>query len=375
MLWRSNVPDLHVHIDRSQKSQWFEWGMQLQKRTSLWCSALALVDPRGKLVRQLAPPGADYTDPDVIKRAYADAARRLRAGWTDQETHFSSENQRARIMGTRYDPKAILDGTAISVWSSGKVHFLWQPPNGEVIAYTLNGSRTWMPNDRTETRWLKFSNDGISILDDHSEVLFRREYDNQVVTWTTLQLSKSPQADELRMLWEHHVPEGNWHFVEAPVEEESDDALPAEFYLPLGQKPLRNRQVQQLELYSTPPRPGEGTWIINEFLNDLFGMEGGRLFNGVAHNFPENAGEHVKLLLQRFVGQPIYANYPWKQDWLDILADPGKNGAATIRRNVDFCRGPITDVSGNKSGGIGSHGKYVTLSGKWWVVTARRQGW
>lgn len=207
--------------------------MTLQKRTSFWCSALALVDPRGNIVRQLAPPMMDFTDPDVIKRAYVDAARRLRAGRLD-----SSDNRWARIMGIHYDPKAILDGTRVSLWSSGKVHFLWTQPNGEVIAYNLNGSRTWVSHISDETCWLTFSNDGISILDDNSEVLFRREYDNQVVTWTTLQLSKLPQADELRMLWKYHVPEGNWHLVEAPVEEESDDALPADFYLPLGQGPL-----------------------------------------------------------------------------------------------------------------------------------------
>jgi hypothetical protein len=58
-IWRANMRDLHAHIPRTRKSVWFECGMKLPENTFLWCSALASVDPRGKLVRQLAPLGSN----------------------------------------------------------------------------------------------------------------------------------------------------------------------------------------------------------------------------------------------------------------------------------------------------------------------------
>jgi len=67
------------------------WALGLNERTSYWCSALARVNPKGKLVKQFAPQGSDATDINVIAAAYNDAAQRLRTGWKDPETHFSSE--------------------------------------------------------------------------------------------------------------------------------------------------------------------------------------------------------------------------------------------------------------------------------------------
>jgi hypothetical protein len=45
----------------------------------------------------LGPPDSDITDPVVIEAAYKAAAERLRRGWKDGETHFSSEKQRERV--------------------------------------------------------------------------------------------------------------------------------------------------------------------------------------------------------------------------------------------------------------------------------------
>jgi hypothetical protein len=118
-------------------------------------------------------------------------------------------------------------------------------------------------------------------------------------------------------------------------------------------------------LYFSTPHPGKGTWIVNEFLNNLFGNEGGCLFNynGKAESFPERANEHANLLLKAFIEQPIYAHYPWRTEWLDILADPGKAGASTLRANIMFCRGIPEEKSAGKTGVVG----------KWWMVLLRRQ--
>jgi hypothetical protein len=111
------MPDLRVHLSRQRRQEWHVWPLPLREGTSFICSAIANVDPRGRLVKQLAPLNSDLKDLEVIKTAYANAVARLKKGWKDPGSHFNSERQRARVMGASYCPKDILEGTEVSVWS------------------------------------------------------------------------------------------------------------------------------------------------------------------------------------------------------------------------------------------------------------------
>ena len=85
-------------------------------------------------------------------------------------------------------------------------------------------------------------------------------------------------ADILRQLWEHHVPEEQWNDI---LETPNDTlySLPASFFQPIGRPPLRQRQ-SGIEHYATPPNPGDGTWIMHEFLQEFIGPAEGGLFTG-----------------------------------------------------------------------------------------------
>lgn len=95
-LWRLNLPDLSIHIPRTDKPAWFAWATRIPESASYWCSALGKVRPGERVVKALAPVGSDITDPFVIETAYKAAADRLRLGWEDGENHFASEKQRER---------------------------------------------------------------------------------------------------------------------------------------------------------------------------------------------------------------------------------------------------------------------------------------
>jgi hypothetical protein len=43
---------------------------------------------------------------------------------------------------------------------------------------------------------------------------------------------------------------------------------PPAFFLPVGKPPLKTSQ-SKTDGYSKPPNPGEGTWIMNEWINDF----------------------------------------------------------------------------------------------------------
>ena len=114
---------LHVHLSRQRRQEWHVWASSLREGTSFFCSAIANVDPRGRLV---TPLNSDLKDLEVIKTAYANAVARLKKGWKNPESHVSSEKQRMRVLGNRYrEVKANVEGSGVTVWSSGKVAFLW----------------------------------------------------------------------------------------------------------------------------------------------------------------------------------------------------------------------------------------------------------
>ena len=375
-IWRKNLPDLHVHIPRTQRAEWFSWALGLNERTSYWCSALARVNPKGKLVKQFAPQGSDETDINVIAAAYNDAAQRLRTGWKDPETHFSSEKQRARVLGKHVEVLENIDGSEVSVWASGKVHFLWKESETSTLSFSIGGSRHLVPRDTTEKRFINFTHEGIAIVDKDGDCILRRDQsDDDMVTWTTKQLSLLPEREELKRCWEYHVPDGTWdEQVDIAELDETAYSIPASFFEPKGSPPLRQKQKSQG--YSRPPNPGDGTWIMNEFLNEyLDDVEGGRLFNGKLEDFPERESENLRKLLGDFIRLDKFVAYPWREDWLAWIDTSTSSATSNIRENVKFCR-DVTNKSANKSSGrTTSDGKPINLTGTWWYIGARKPDW
>ena len=375
-IWKENLPDLHVHIPREKKEEWFTWAMKLKEKTSYWCSALARVDPTTRLVRQFAPLGSDTAGVNVVRAAYNMAAQRLRRGWKDPETHFSSEKQRARSLGKVVEVLENIEGTEVTIWASGKVHFLWKKPDSNIVSFAINGSRHLVPRSQDDKRFIRFNQDGIVIVGPNGDLILRRDQTEAAsVTWTTKELALLPQKDDLKACGEHHVPQGHWRI--EGEDEDFDDAifaLPVNYFQPKGSPPLC--QKQKSTGYAKPPKPGDGTWIMNEFLNQtLHDTEGGRLFNGHLADFPERDAEHMRRLLGDFIRRPRFRHYPWKTEWLAWIDASTSSATSNIRENIKFCRDVSNKSASKSSGRYTPDGKPINLPGTWWYIGPRKQGW
>src|SRR5579859_6774629 len=206
-----NLLNLHIHVPRSNKTGWFNWAVKLKEKSSYFCSALARVDAAGKIIRQFAPEGSDATNPAVIKAAYEVAANRLRQGWKDPETHFASEKQRARSLGKSVEIQNDIEGSEVTVWASGKVHFLWNDADNKTISFAIGGSHQLVPSSAEDKRFIRFQPEDIAIVDQMGNLILRRDQSqDDTVTWTTKQLGLLPEREDLRKCWEHHVPNGHW---------------------------------------------------------------------------------------------------------------------------------------------------------------------
>jgi hypothetical protein len=106
---------------------------------------------------------------------------------------------------------------------------------------------------------------------------------------------------------------------------------------PASPSPLRQHQ-RVTTIYSQPPKPNEGTWLVYRFLNHFLDDDGGRLLTGNAEKFPEFDSENVRIQLKNFLAQPEFSQYHYRQKWHEILDDNDQVTTNTIRANVAFCR-------------------------------------
>ena len=112
----------------------------------------------------------------------------------------------------------------MTVWASGKVHFLWNDADNKPISFAISGSRQLVPSSAEDKRFIRFQPAGIAIVDQMGNLILRGDQSqDDTVTWTTKQLGLLPEREDLRKCWEHHVPDGHWT-TDGDVEE-SDELL------------------------------------------------------------------------------------------------------------------------------------------------------
>jgi hypothetical protein len=110
--------------------------------------------------------------------------------------------------------------------------------------------------------------------------------------------------------------------------------------------------------YHSPPRPGDGSWLMCQFLDECY-PEGGSLFFVDAEKWPEKQAECAKALFSAFLERPLYANSPHLAFWLAVVADSRPSGSSTIVATIKFLPGDITEQKISKADednrGCGGH--------------------
>lgn len=195
-MWRQNLPDLHVNIPRSKKDSWFQWALSRTQGKSFFCSAVGSTGASERIIKRYAPPGSDIQDPKIIVKSYEEARKCLVSGWTvSPDEFYSSELQKARI-ATRWvtAPKSIQKGE-VKVWyPNGIVHFTWQNPAGEIKRINIKGAKSWIPQTTNAKRYISFTAEGLSLLDENENVLFYPRTSGASTTWSKTDISKLPQC-------------------------------------------------------------------------------------------------------------------------------------------------------------------------------------
>ncbi|KAK0519239.1 hypothetical protein OC842_007514 [Tilletia horrida] len=292
-LWRSNWPDLHIWISRDNKEEWFAWVNGLREGRSFFASAIAsspLSDKLFRLCQQWAP-GEDYNDPIVRQHVIELATSALRHDWAADRS--SSEKQAAR----------------------GRQR------------------RGWGKQGELDERFLMATEEGLNLID--QDQLGFKFKSTDVATWDKAALARNTKSAALRYIWEntmgHPDTAGTGDSGSAATEGGSDPVgliLPASFY---GDKDLtatisRTRR----DIRQAAPEPNEPDWIFWTWLEEEFGNEPGRLFlcrlDQEEHWSPKLATD-IKMVRSRFSSffqRPTYAHYPWREEWLSLLAANGE---------------------------------------------------
>jgi hypothetical protein len=319
------------------------------------------------MISSLLPEGADLKDPKIIKYALK-IKEQLRSGRT-AESH-SSALQRLRRRGRGDVAPAVgnLQGAEIKIWANQTAQFKWLDGDRESIFPLYVPSRA-IPVNSDDKRYLNFEPDGISIRD-KSGKLFKGAgtSESQNVTFTKGMLGYRKDSEAVKRLWEYHVG-SVWEDV-APTNSAVTAGPtilihPPGFYLPVGPAPLRTLQSNSAA-YSKPPVPGEGPWLMNEFINS-FSDGVGAIFSGQSDKFKQEDHRNVRLLLATFVKDPKYSNYPHLAAWTAIVDDTRAQGLKAIIANLAFCR----DLIGSPKVIPGKGG----TKGKLYAFDKRKEGW
>ncbi|KAK0519990.1 hypothetical protein OC835_007352 [Tilletia horrida] len=336
-LWRSNWPDLHIWISRDNKEEWFAWANGLREGRSFFASAIAsspLSDKLFRLCQQWAP-GEDYNDPIVRQHVIELATSALRHDWAADRS--SSEKQAAR----------------------GRQR------------------RGWRKQGELDERFLMATEEGLNLIDQDQLVFKFKSTD--VATWDKAALARNTKSAALRYIWEntmgHPDTAGTGDSGLAATEGGSDPVgliLPASFY---GDKDLtatisRTRR----DIRQAAPEPNEPDWISWTWLEEEFGNEPGRLFlcrlDREEHWSPKLATD-IKMVRSRFssfVQRPTYVHYPWREEWLSLLAANGEVHSAkkilstlgALRTFTQTGRGDRVQLAPNAR--LALNGKLLTLA-------------
>jgi len=254
---------------------------------------------------------------------------------------------------------------------NGKIRFYWKHPSGRVIAFMIPGSPKWTPKEKGEKRFISFTPYGLNLLDNFENVMLSPRA-TQPPTWTINEMKKFEQCDDMRVCWEKHTGEVWRSDKEDPPLEGDYAALPKSFFEPKGPPPLGAKQAD-VAAYAQPPKSGDGTWIIHEFLKGFIGDDGGRLLTGNVEMLAKYSSEHVLVQLKSFLTQPKYMHYPWRSDWLGIVDPNTRKLWGRLRRNVVFCRDIVKESKLSIPAKETADGK--PKHGTWWEIGPKKEGW
>jgi hypothetical protein len=370
LLWDQDVEDLHLRIGREHKEEWMAWANGVGTGKSYFVSSIASGpqdDPSLWIIKQYAPKGADVTSPEVRRAAKEAAGRTLRAGWT-KATHSSKLQRERASRGSFFKD---LNGTTVLFnRDKNSITLYWDDgADGSVIILFLPTTKAPVIAPIS----IHFNTMGIALHDYNNQLIVGR-WDN-TVTWSLVQMQGWNEDSKKQIMdcWEAHM---GYKWTERtmqqgvfqppqPTPAPSTPKDPVNVPIP----PLTRTTARPADLgkYSTPPKPHEGTYLMNAFLNSAF-PAGGSVIVGNITKFPQDRPRHLVSRMKDFIqsdSAEVRSNV-WSGWYTQVLNNADRLSVSHLKVNLGFCR-TLLDDSGREQ--IGGRAYRV------WSFGPRKPGW
>ncbi|KAF8245580.1 hypothetical protein K440DRAFT_662751 [Wilcoxina mikolae CBS 423.85] len=379
--WKFGYPDLRIGFDGSEgdKEKWMKWANGVWEGKSFFASLIATTDfDKAKPELMTLLPGENLGDPDVRKAVFEKLERNIRLRGSDPE-----------------------------IVNSRRIVTLYWMDNGTKVKIPLRAPPSSVKDEGD--RFIRFVDAGISLCGPNGQV-FLPARTPFTVTWPTSELGLLVNANNIKRCWERQTskpwpqsltssgppipspsqvpptsltagifpdvsssptpltnpslaPSSSKDPASLSAASSSSLSLPASFYGAKGKGPLKvGMSKASIAQYSKPPLAGDATWIMNEFLDEVF-PDGGKVFSATVGAWPEKDGEHIRLLFSEFLHRSRYQSYPYRSEWVDILNDSRQASTNTLKKTLDFCR-PITRTQKVQKNMRSSGGSQLT--GQYW---------
>jgi hypothetical protein len=370
-LWKLRLSDLHIRLanEPANREPWMKWANSVAEGKSYFASliATATFDLSKEFPEMIdLEPYESLADPDVRRRVFLkmEDGARLRNG--DPEVvrlHLLRRHGVSAGELDTYDYLPDLRGRTVTVPSNKICTLYWRDTEGKAnVKIQLR-----CPPDSAGvvgcTLW--FEDRGISLCRPDGSVYPASKTNDTPVTWPITHLETLNDAANIRKCWEAQM-EKQWPVSVPDPISSSVTSHPPGFYLPQGDGFVK-QGTKKHGNYHNPPRPGDGSWLMCQFLDECY-PEGGSLFFGDAEKWPEKQAECAKAQFSAFLERPLYANSPHLAFWLAVLADSRPSGSSTILATIKFLRGDITEqkISKMNRGGTAKQfwGSYRSFGGR-----------
>ncbi|KAJ3172623.1 hypothetical protein HDU88_005953 [Geranomyces variabilis] len=361
-LWKLNIPDLHMHIPRTQEQAWRAW-MSKRKRGKYYLGCVihdttpADVHTRAML-RQFAPEGLamgdDWmADPVQRRKALARKGQQLRAGLP--EDFFSPEAQRLRVLGQQaadpiYQHIPVLEGRQVKIHANGQVNLYWLSPAGNNVTFRLRAPVSFVPKLKGETRTVHFLANGIGIRDGSGAILLTaRQTDPSFGFLPATQLvvvdAQLPACYAAERALLGAVPAAAAAVAPGPP--------------PLSAE-VKGGQLADKRLSRHIAR-NDGLWLFKKWLDTQF-PRGGVLSTATLREFPDRNDtieEHLSAFLAQHTTHPHYATVlPWVRN----IKTHSKKVLANIRFLRDSTRAPEQMKKWTNTPLVGAPPQKITFS-------------
>ncbi|KAI8815887.1 uncharacterized protein EV422DRAFT_547967 [Fimicolochytrium jonesii] len=346
-LYKSRRPELGVHINFSNREQWFNWMDSRTRGVSYVTSIISAVTStfsageRGIYIRSLGLP-INATQAQ-IEEASRQRQAQLRASRAASASFRAAQQTRALTSHGRNADSVLsaanlpLEGQEVTRHEGSGTFSFFGTVNDKPVRIVVNASSTILKRNPR----LSFRDDGLALTAEDGADL------GVIVSSATMPFLKT-HGHNLFTVWKAEVERR----IGRPLAPHETGQLPA----PAGQDPNLPAWAARRKLYKIKPVRQDGAlWLFRQWLDEEFPDA----VNEIRHHW-EDASLPFTTRFPTWITEH-YPDHPWAAWWRAYMLDPPHT-----RKKTDTVRGCVVALRGE----VTSNKQYLVsagVSGKVWV--------